>query len=421
MKNGTNCKKIICVVLVLAMTMMTACTTFDNFKHTFIDKDSESSDRVIRIGVFEPQTGRYSDTGLSEIKGIELANSIYNTVDGYRVELVKVDTQSSTNVTETAIQGLIEMGPVAIIGSAGEATSLIASRYIDAAKIPTITPSATNPLITQNHSFYFRASITGTQMGEGIADYLYRYLNSRHIGVVTAINDTAATALMDGFNDKIKEFVSQNENNVVGESNNPVVMNVQSEFEDKDISKIIRKMKQVHTDTLFIPLGTETMDKFFTAAEKANMTNVRFVGTKAWGNTDFVEMIKKHPSIKVAFPYQSALGNNAAKTEEAERFEIEYANKYGNNDIPTENAALGYDSYLLLINAIHNAKSHDGSKIRAALLQLQNVKCSTGSFTFDDKGNTVRSVNISTIRDGKVVSLHVTEYATQAREIEGLE
>ena len=423
MRNGTNYKRIICLVLVLAMSMMTACTTFDSFKHTFIDgaNRKDDTDQVIRIGVFEPQTGRYAESGLSELKGIELANSIYNSVDGYRVELVNVDTQSSTNVTETAIQSLIEMKPVAIIGSAGEATSLIASRYIDSAMIPTITPSATNPLITQNHSYYFRASITGTQMGEGIADYAYRYLNSRHIGVITAINDTAATALLDGFNDKIKAFTDQNSNGGVADSANPIVMNEQTELKDSDISNLIRKMVRLSVDTLFIPFGTEMMDKFFTAVENSSLTNIRFIGTKAWGNSDFVSMLEKHPTIKVAFPYQSALGNNAAKTKEAERFEIEYANKYGNNDIPTENAALGYDSYLLLINAIHNAKSHKGSEIKAALMALKDVKCSTGSFTFDAKGNTVRSVNISTVRNGKVVSLHVTEDATQATEIEGIE
>lgn len=422
MKNGTNCKRIICVVLMLAMTMMTACTTFDSFKHTFIDGATKDNDeKVIRIGVFEPQTGRYADAGLSELKGIELANSIYNTVDGYRVELINIDTQSSTNVTETAIQGLIEMKPLAIIGSAGEATSLIASRYIDAAKIPTITPSATNPLITQNHTYYFRASMTATQMGEGVADYVYRYLNSRKIGVVTAVNDTTATALLEGFNDKIKSLTGESDTTTDGQTNNPVVMNTQSEFTDGDIAKTIKSMKQTHVDTMFIPQGTETMDVFFTAVEKARLTNVRFVGTKAWGNADFIEMMKNHPNIKVAFPYQSALGNNADKTEEAERFEIEYANKYGSNDIPTENAALGYDSYLLLINAIHNAKSLQGASVRAALLELKDVKCSTGSFTFDNKGNTLRPVNISTIRDDKVVSLHVTEDATQAKEIEGIE
>ena len=415
MKNGKK-RLLIVVMLMLTMISMSACATFDSFKNTFLTEDKGNSvDNVIRIGVFEPETGRYSDKGISEIKGIELANSIYHSVNGYRVELIKVDTQSSTAAAETAIQGLIEMKPLAIIGSAGEATTLIASSYVDKAKIPAITPSATNPLITQNYRYYFRASMTSSQMGEGIADFAYHYRNSRHIGIITTANDTAATALIDGLNDKIKSYVKKDDL-----EDNPVVMNTASEFGDKDISAIIKMIEKKKVDTLVAPIGTETMDAFFTAIEKANLTNIEFIGTKAWGNEDFISMMKKHPGIRIAFPYPSVLGNTAEITKEAERFEIEYANKYGSDDIPTENAALGYDSYLLLINAIHNAKDLNGSDVREALLQLKDVKCATGSFTFDEKGNTVRGVNISTIKGDKVESIYVT-HTTQAEDIEGLE
>lgn len=416
MKNGRK-SKLIVAMLIMAMTMMTACTTLDSFKNTFLTGNTgNDSENVIRIGVFEPQTGRYSDAGLSEIKGIELANSIYHSVNGYRVELIKVDTQSSTTVADSAIQGLIEMKPVAIIGSTGEATTLIASPYVDEAKIPAITPSATNPLITQNYGYYFRASMTSSQMGEGIADYTYKNLASRHIGIITAENDTAATALIDGFNDKIKSFMKK-----ANSDTSPVVMSEASDFSEEDIAKQIKNIKKKSVDTMIVPIGAETMDVFFTAIEKAGLTGIQFVGTKSWGEEAFIEMMKKHPTIKVAFPYRSVLGNTDNITKESERFQIEYTNKYGSNDVPTEHAALGYDSYLLLINAIHNAKSLKGEDIREALLALNDVKCSTGSFTFDEKGNTVRAVNISTIRGGKVISVYATEDAAQATELEGIE
>lgn len=417
MRNGRKSKLVIVTMLIIAMTMMSACTTLDSFKNTFLTSNTANdNENVIRIGVFEPETGRYSDAGQSEIKGIELANSIYHSVNGYRVELIKVDTQSTTSAAESAIQGLLEMNPVAIIGSTGEATTLIASPYVDKAKIPAITPSATNPLITQNYRYYFRASMTSAQMGEGIADYTYQHLASRKIGIITAENDTAATALIDGFNDKIKSYMKTYDENI-----SPIVMSETSDFSDEDIAKNIKMIKKASVNTLLVPIGTETMDTFFTAVEKAGLTDIRFVGTKAWGDADFIEMMKKHPDIQVAFPYASVLGNTDNITKESERFQIEYANKYGSSDVPTEHAALGYDSYLLLINAIHNAKSIKGEDIRDALLDLKDVKCSTGSFTFDENGNTVRALNISTIRGDKVVSVYVTQDITKHEELEGIE
>jgi branched-chain amino acid transport system substrate-binding protein len=136
-------------------------------------------------------------------------------------------------------------------------------------------------------------------------------------------------------------------------------------------------------------------------------------------------MMKKHPDIKVVFPYESVLsGTNStsdAQTDEAQRFQIEYNNRYGDGDIPTENAALGYDSYLILINAIYNAKSLDGTEIRNAVRNLRDLKCSTGVFSFDERGNVVRSVNLSTIKDGKAVSEYVTAVETEAKSLNELE
>ena len=141
-KNRSIKRLLLTAVLVMAVFVLSACSTWDSFRQTFITKPQNESVPTITIGVIEPQTGRYAGKGKDEIKGIELANSIYNNVDGYDVKLVKVDTQSTVAGTETAIQALIEMQPVAIIGAAGEASSLTISDYIDKAQIPTITPSA---------------------------------------------------------------------------------------------------------------------------------------------------------------------------------------------------------------------------------------------------------------------------------------
>lgn len=418
MKIGRKIKSIICLVLLIVMVLpMTGCTTFDSFRHAFIEESSEDSMPVITIGVFEPQTGSNAVRGKEEIKGIELANSIYSNVDGYKIVLSKVDTQSKVSAATTAIQGLIEMKPVAIIGSAGESTSLAASDYIQKAKMPTITPSATNPLITQSNSYYFRACITESQMGEGLAEYAYRELASRNIGIISLKNDSSTASLIDGFGDKIKAMAKKKSKAIKYSTE----ININEE-EMKDALKAVRK---ANCNVCFVSLGTEAMDTFFTLAEEADMTGITYLGTRSWGSSDFVTMMKKHENIKVVFPYASVItdtsGNEDNLTEEAQRFQIEYQNRYGSEDLPTEYAALGYDSYLLIINAIHNAKSLEGKDIREAMLALKDLKGVTGVFSFDDRGNVVRTVNLSTIRDNTVVSEYVTKSEAEAKELEEIE
>ena len=168
------------------------------------------------------------------------------------------------------------------------------------------------------------------------------------------------------------------------------------------------------------------------------MTGVTYLGTRSWGDAEFVSMMDKHKKIKVVFPYESVLSKNDdtsdTNTEEAQRFQIEYANKYGIDDVPTDNAALGYDSYLLVINAIHNSKvinamnsddppeeSAIRAEVRSALRGLSDLKCATGVFSFDDTGNVVRAVTLSTIKDGKPVTEYVTSSEAEAKKLEDIE
>ena len=403
--------------MVLVAFALSACSTWSSFRQTFISEPQSETDPTITIGVIEPQSGRYASKGKDEIKGIELANSIYNNVDGYKVNLVKVDTQSTVAGTETAIKALTEMHPVAIIGSAGEASSLTIGEYVDEAQIPAITPAATNPLITQNSSFYFRACVTESQMGDGLAEYAAKQLGSRRIAVVSLKNDSSTSALLDGFNRRIKR--------IAGKRNRAVLMTKEILPVEDEMRSVLTEIRRNRIEVCFVSMGSEEMDVFFTKAEEMGLENVTFLGTRSWGEPAFISMMEKHKNIKVVFPYESVLTKNDdtsdTYTEEAQRFQIEYANRYGDDDTPTDNAALAYDSYLLLINAFHNAKSTEGADIRAAMMEFNGLKCATGLFTFDETGNVVRSVTLSTIKDGKPVTEYVTKREAEAQELEDLE
>ena len=419
-KNNTKIsikKLLIPAVLVLAVFILSGCSTWSSFKQTFITQPQSDTDQSITIGVIEPQSGRYASKGKDEIKGIELANSIYNNVDGYKVKLVKVDTQSTVAGTETAIKALTEMKPVAIIGSAGEASSLTIGEYLDEAEIPAITPAATNPLITQNSTYYFRACVTESQMGEGLAEYAAKELGSKNIAVVSLKNETSVSALREGFDSRIRK--------IAGKRSRAVSMTEEISPAEDEMKAVLTEIRRKGVDVCFVSMGAEEMDIFFTLAEEMGLDSVTFLGTRIWGDPSFISMMEKHKDIKVVFPYESVLTKNDdtsdTYTEEAQRFQIEYANRYGADDTPTDNAALAYDSYLLLINAFHNAKSMNGEDIRKALLDFDGLKCATGLFTFDENGNVVRSVTLSTIKDGKPVTEYVTKAEAEAKELEDLE
>jgi branched-chain amino acid transport system substrate-binding protein len=212
---------------------------------------------------------------------------------------------------------------------------------------------------------------------------------------------------------------------IAGKRNRAVKVTKEIAPEEKEMRSALTEIRRNGIDVCLVSMGTEEMDIFFTLAEEMGLDGITYLGTRSWGDAAFITMMEKHKDIKVVFPYESVLTKNDdtsdTYTEEAQRFQIEYAYRYGADDLPTDSAALAYDSYLLVINAFHNAKSTDGTDIRAALMDFNGLKCATGLFTFDNTGNVVRAVTLSTIRDGKAVTEYVTETESEAKELEDLE
>lgn len=409
MKISRTARRIVGLVLVFSAVMMLAgCTSYDNFRRTFIDKETEDSN-VIYVGVFEPQNGAYKEIGNQEIQGITLANSNYSNVKGVRVELVKVDTESDTNTAKAAIQDLIKMKPVAIIGSAEEANSMIAAEACKKAKIPMITPSASNPLITEDNPYAFRACITYNQRGTGLADYALHKVSSKKVGIITIKNDSTLSAMRSAFRKELKKK---------GGKKTSVVLDESIEMNEFNMKKLARKIVQSGADTVFAPIGLEKVDLLFTQIEKLHRTDITFLGNQEWTAQGIIDLSKKHPDIKLAFTSDNVLNSNdntgKSLTAETQRFLIKFENQYGDTEEPTQNTVLGYDSYMLVVNATNNARSLKPTDIKDALQNTKDLRCASGVFNFDGDGNPVRSVNISRVKDGKIVTAYVTDASAKA-------
>lgn len=400
----------------IAVTL-SACTSFDNFKHTFFDEKSKKSNTdVIYIGVFEPRTGEQAAFGNEELRGIQLANSIYNNVKGSRVELIIVDNQSNPESAKAAIADLAEMKPVLIIGSYGESNSMIASDYVKTAKIPAITPSANNPLITEGNPYYFRACITDTQRGAGLAMYAYTALKARNIVMVTIKNDSTISTLAEGFSDKLEELEGKEDT---------ISERISVDVDDVELKHAVTSIKYSDADAVFMPVGLEKADVIFSALEKEGAEGITFLGDPSWAQDEFVRMMKKHPSVNVVFPSDQMLAEGKTTTEavtaETQRFLIEHQNSFGADVLPTENTSLGYDSYLIAMNAINRAADTSPDEIVKALNELDELRCTTGVFTFDKNGNPIRSVNLAKIENGLVVNAYSSDEVAEAGDMKKIE
>ena len=156
------------ICLLLTLSLVTGCTTFNNFKNAFFSDnstDTGAEERTIKIGVYEPLTGQYKAQGNEERIGIELANELYPEVAGKKVELIYADNQSEMNAAETAIQELVAQKPSVILGSYGETVTLVAGDAVKANNIPAISITSHNDKQRLLFLRYFFRDETGRRAG----------------------------------------------------------------------------------------------------------------------------------------------------------------------------------------------------------------------------------------------------------------
>ena len=300
------------ICLLLTLSLVTGCTTFNNFKNAFFSDnstDTGAEERTIKIGVYEPLTGQYKAQGNEERIGIELANELYPEVAGKKVELIYADNQSEMNAAETAIQELVAQKPSVILGSYGETVTLVAGDAVKANNIPAISITSTNPLITINNDYYFCATFSETKQGDALADFVYTSQQKQTAATVKVAGDDTATATIKRFTNRIKTL-SENNDSVVGE--------FEITATSTDYSETIQGIKDSGARAVFLAVSPASAQEFLKQAEEANLTNILYVGTKNWNDEKFLEFVRSRDKLNVA--YSSDFSSKVQTTEMSKEF-----------------------------------------------------------------------------------------------------
>lgn len=389
-------KKHISILLasILSLTMFTGCTTLDNFITGFIDKPQEDAS-TIQIGVYQPMTGKDSEAAELEIRGIELAHEMYPSVDGKMVELVYADNVSDIYAAETAIKELIVKEPLAILGSYGSVYSMVAGEYVKEAKIPAIAMTNTNPLVTKNNDYYYRVCYVDSNQGDILAKYILTQKKEKTAGVLLPKGDDAAMAMATSFTDRIK-----------AETNNKDAIKVYEEYTpgDKDFTKQLEIVRRTGVKSVLL-LGDVTDSANIIKQADAMGLNVVFLGDYSWADYEFMKATDGVASEKnVAFVnFYSA---DAESSEESEKFLKAYQEKYGQGTVPADSVALGYDAYIITLDAIHKAgEGAVGADVNAILGGQYHFHGASGVVTFSSTGDPIKTAYISTWRNGGVETL----------------
>lgn len=375
-------KKYLMLALVLVVVIALSVFLFRTFGGDKISYKPEANENIITIGVFEPLTGINSEGGYQEKLGIMYANEICPTVKingvTYDIKLAYADNQSEVKAAETAAQELADGGVSAVLGSYGSTVTLVGADIFDAAGIPAIGISCTNPEITLKHKNYFRVCFLDSFQGRAMADYAYSQ-DLRRAAVVTQVGDSYSKGLGEYFTQGFESL---------GGSTSQLTFNSAT----KNFSELIAQIKASDADFVYIPSSTETAVLFINQMRDAGLmtpiyggdtwdTNSIISGTAVNGlNVYFSSQFDEDGDIDLSGAEFVSKFTTWLNTDDS-RIVLN-----GGSDRVSPVSALAYDAYMVLVEAVKSAGSTEPKAIMKALPTI-SYEGETGNVAFDENGD----------------------------------
>jgi len=363
--------------------------------------ETANSAKVIKVGVFQPQSGQNAAGGKKEILGIEYAHSLKPSVkiggETYEVQLVYADNGSDASKAPTAAQTLISQGVSIVVGTYGSGCAIAAGDLFADAKIPAIGTSCTNPQVTEGNDYYFRVCYIDPFQGQVMASYALGRGCKNCAVIVEAGDDYSAgfgnyfTKAFTGGNGKCQtiEFVTGT----------------------TDFSTIVAKLKASGVDGIFAPVSIETAPLIINQAREAGIKCPIMAGD-TWDDISIAERAASNATdVYFSCFFDETDTTNKAGVEFVNGFlkwvaadSSRIENNGGNANNVSSVVPCGYDAYMTAVAALEKAGTTDGAKVRDALASLEVKGLVTGDIKFDSNGDAIKNyVAIKTIKDGAIV------------------
>jgi branched-chain amino acid transport system substrate-binding protein len=345
------------------------------------------AEEAIKIGEVNPITGAIGEYGASCHQGIQLAIEQANAnggVLGRKITLVTEDNQSKPGETATIVQKFVTQDRVAaIIGDLTSSATLEGGPIAQAAKIPMVTPLATNPKVTQIGDYIFRVCFIDEFQGRLMARFALKNLHAKTAATLTDTKQDYSVGLTGFF----KETFTNGAGRIVRE---------QSYISgDTDFRAQLTSIKAASPEVVFVPGYYPEVGIILKQARQLGLT-IPFIGCEAWDNPTLLQVAGKAADGC----YYSNQFSASDPTPVVQEFGETYRAKYGM--LPDNFAALGYDAANVLLDAIRRAGSSDPPAIRAALAATKEYPGVSGNITIDAKRNASKPAVILQIKNQMV-------------------
>ncbi len=340
----------------------------------------------IKLGEFASMTGKEAVFGQNVNKGTRLAIEETNAAGGVlgrKLELITEDDQSKPGEAATVVKKLISRDKVvAVIGEITSGRTLEAAPVAQAAKIPLISPGATNVEVTTKGNYIFRVCFIDDFQGTVMAKFARETLKLKRVAILSSVSSAQSVGLAKYFRER---FVA---------GGGTIAAEQKYGEGDKDFRAQLTAIKAAGVDGIFVPGYYAEAALICKQARDLGLT-FPLLGVDGWESPDLIAIAGAAAENCYISTHYSPESSNPAVVAFNERFQKRWG--VASNAL----SVLGYDAAMLTIDAIRRAGTTEGPKLRDALAATKDYPAVTGRITFDAQRNPTKSAVVLTVKNGR--------------------
>ena len=343
----------------------------------------------IRIGYFGDLSGPTLNFGKSALNGVLMAVDELNRtggINGRKLDVVIEDDQGSPERAASLITKLITQDKVlAVIAGGASGPSLAAAPRAQAAKVPLISPSSTDPAVTRTGDFIFRVCFIDAFQGEVMARFATNELKARKAAIMVDFNNPYSRGLSEFFENSFKELGGE-------------IVSKQSYAQgDPDYKGQLSTLAAAEPDVIYVPGYYGDVGLIVKQARQLGLEQP-LLGGDGWDAPELWEL----GGAALNGSYISTHYSAEDPSPEIQKFVRDYKSLYANLT-PDAHAALGYDALRFLAEAIHKVGTGDNQQLREALAATKNFQGVTGVISMDGDRNAVKPAVVLKLEDRNYV------------------
>lgn len=386
-------KGMIAGVVMMVAGILVGCSTEGDAQNGAADSD------VIRMGSMFELTGSAAEYGISMNDAVHMAVEEINEaggVDGKTIEVVERDIASDEAQSAQATMSLAtEENVSAIIGPALTGTLQAAIPSSDEYQVPIISPSATDDGVLQDAEgnvfpFAYRTSFTNSYQGGALASFANSNLDASKAVIFSDNSSDYALGLTETFEEAFDGEIVAIENFTADQT---------------DFSATLTNIKDLDFDVLYVPGYYEQAGPIIKQAREMGIDQP-ILGPDGFGNDKVFELAGHENMNDVYYTSHFAV---ESEDPEIQEFVQNYEEVTGNK--PDMFTGLAYDAVYLVKEAIERAGTADSVAVNDEIAATENFEGVTGTFSFDENHDPVKTVSIIEVQDGAPTDIHEVDPA----------